>query len=81
MDINPNIVIADENRIAAEVDFGGTLKGSLQSVTASHPTDKSFYMRGVFIIDFAKDDNRRISAFRTYYDTSLMFKQLGISLK
>ena len=70
--LEPVTVTADEDRIVAEADFGGTLKGSFKG---AEPTGKSFKTRGVFVLDF---NGGNIQAIRSYYDPKSMQSQLGL---
>lgn len=72
MDINPATVTADEKRIVAEMDFGGTNTGKMGNMP---PTGKKFKLRGAFVLDFNNDG--KIEAFRTYYDPGRIMRQLG----
>ena len=70
--LEPVTVTADGERIVAEADFGGTLKGAFKG---NEPTGKYFKTRGVFILDFK---NGNIEAITTYYDVRHMMGQLGL---
>ena len=68
-------VIASGDRVATEWVTTGTFKGVL-TLVGIQPTGKAFSLRGVSIVEMRGD---KIKRFTEYYDSSTLFKQLGIT--
>lgn len=61
-------VVADENRVMAEIDVSGTRREEINRIPGSN---KKFSLRGAFVYDI-KDS--KIKEIRMYYDKSLLNK-------
>ena len=63
-----------ESRIISEIDIRGTQKGK---VDGSPPVGKKFHIRGAFVYEFVKKQNK-IKEIRMYYDSNILKRQLEI---
>jgi len=64
---------AEGDTLFAEISHGGTMKGPLG---AMEPTGQSYRVQGAFRFDFL---DGKIQSIRSYWDTSAMAKQLGLT--
>ena len=66
-------VTAEEDRIVAEIEHGGTMKGKMGG---KEPTGKRYRVKGAFRFDFS---GGKIRSILSYWDTASMAAQLGLS--
>ena len=65
-------VTAEADRIVAEIEHGGTMKGKMGD---REPTGESYRVQGAFRIDFS---GGKIRSILSYWDTAAMMGQLGL---
>jgi steroid delta-isomerase-like uncharacterized protein len=68
--ITPVTIIANENRLATEIDISGTER---QRIGVSPANGQGFCLRGAFIYEFVND---KIKEIRMYYDSTILLRHL-----
>jgi steroid delta-isomerase-like uncharacterized protein len=68
--ITPVTIIANENRLATEIDISGTER---QRIGVSPAKGQGFRLRGAFIYEFVND---KIKEIRMYYDSTILLRHL-----